>query len=153
MLRRAAYVTVIALLVASAGYASLEYRLATGPTVLCLAVLPLLGLAVSGRSFAGATPDLIFGAIDTGLLAIPALCGGMAFGVAGAVAGGVIGDALTDSIAGFFEGGIAQWLRKRGIEESRESVTTALGKMGGCLVGSGLVLSLAWLLGVAPRLG
>ncbi len=101
----------------------------------------------------GAIPDIIFGAIDTGLLTIPALWGGMLFGVAGAVAGGVIGDALTDAIAGFFEGSIAEWLRKKGIEESREATTSALGKMAGCLIGSGLVLSIALLFGVKPEFG
>ena len=39
---------------------------------------------------------------------------------------------------------------RKGIEESRESVTTALGKMTGCLVGSGLVLSVALLFEIAP---
>ena len=87
----------------------------------------------------------------SGLLVIPALWGGLAFGVAGAIAGGVIGDALTDAVAGFFEGGIAEWLRERGIEESREAITTALGKMSGCLLGAGMVLSLALLLGITPQ--
>ncbi|MFQ5917637.1 MAG: hypothetical protein ACE5I0_07495, partial [Candidatus Binatia bacterium] len=85
------------------------------------------------------------------LLTIPAIWGGISFGVAGAIAGGVIGDALTDGVAGFFEGGIATWLREKGIEESREPITTALGKMAGCLFGSGLVLSMALFLGI--RLG
>ena len=71
--------------------------------------------------------------------------------MAGAIAGGVVGDAVTDSIAGFFEGGIAEWLRKHGIEESREAVTTSLGKMAGCLAGCGLVLSVAFLLGIEPK--
>jgi hypothetical protein len=72
----------------------------------------------------------------------------MKYGAAGAVAGGVIGDALTDSIAGFFEGHIAEWLRSRGFEESREAVTTSLGKMSGCLLGSGFVLTIALIAGV-----
>ena len=88
--------------------------------------------------------------IDTGLLVIPALIGGALFGVAGAIAGGVIVDALTDAIAGFFEGSIAEWLRKKGISEERESVTSALGKMTGCFLGSGAVLSLALLFGIQP---
>ena len=94
---------------------------------------------------------MVFGAIDTGLLTIPALWGGILFGVAGAIAGGVIGDAVTDAIAGFFEGSIAEWLRSKGIEESREAVTTALGKMSGCLLGSGFVLSVALLAGIKPE--
>ena len=65
----------------------------------------------------------------------------------------MIGDALTDGIAGFFEGSIAEWLRKKGVEESRESVTSALGKMGGCLLGSGVILTIALGLGVNPVFG
>ena len=132
---------------------TVKYKLPIGPIVLGLGAIPLLGLLPAHRSLLGAVPDLVFGAIDTGLLTIPALWGGMLFGVAGAIAGGVIGDALTDAIAGFFEGSIAQPLRNRGIEESREAVTTALGKMSGCLVGSGAVLSIALVLGIKPEFG
>jgi hypothetical protein len=83
---------------------------------LALTIVPLLGLFSARKSFKGALPDLIFGAIDTGILVIPALCGGIIYGVAGAIAGGVIGDALTDGIAGFFEGSIAKWLREKGFK-------------------------------------
>jgi hypothetical protein len=51
-----------------------------------------------------------------------------------------VGDAITDGIAGFFEGGIDEWLRKRGIDSSRTAVGSAYGKMAGCLGGSGLAL-------------
>ncbi len=151
MAKKAGYVSAIGLVVALLGLMTLKYRLVIGPFVLLLGIIPLLGLILAHRSLKGAIPDLLFGAIDTGLLTIPAIWGGLAFGVAGAIAGGVIGDALTDGIAGFFEGSIAQWLRARGIEESREPVTSALGKMAGCLLGSGLVLSLALMLGIVPR--
>jgi hypothetical protein len=73
--------------------------------------------------------------------------------VAGAIAGGIIGDAITDAIAGFFEGSIAEWLRKKGIEESREAITTSLGKMAGCLLGSGIVLTTALFVGITPEFG
>lgn len=118
--------------------------------ILGLTLIPLSGFFFAKRSFKGAIPDLIFGAIDTGLLTIPALWGGITFGVAGDIAGGVIGDVLTDGIAGFFEGSIAKWFREKGIEESREPITTALGKMAGCLFGSGIILSLALILGIKP---
>jgi hypothetical protein len=38
---------------------------------------------------------IVFCSIDTGSLTIPALWGGILFGVVEAIAGGVIGDALT----------------------------------------------------------
>jgi hypothetical protein len=152
MIRKASYVGLIGLLVALASIGSLRARLPIGPIVLLLGGLPLLGLWLGRRPIKGAVPDLIFGAMDTGLLTIPALWGGIAFGVAGAIAGGVIGDALTDGIAGFFEGGVAQWLREKGIVESREPVTTSLGKMAGCLLGSGMVLTLALIIGFTPQI-
>ncbi len=151
MIAKASYVTLIALPVAVVGVLTLQHRLPIGPIVLGLAVIPLLGLLMARRSLTGAIPDLIFGAIDTGLLTIPALWGGVLFGVAGAIARGVIGDALSDAIAGFFEGAISERLRSLGIEESREAVTTALGKMSGCLLGSGMILTVALLFGIQPE--
>ncbi|MFC2172411.1 hypothetical protein ACFLU6_07235 [Acidobacteriota bacterium] len=147
-MKKAIYVGVFCLIVAGVGITALRNQLPVGPIILVLSLVPLLGLPLSKRAIRGAVPDIIFGSIDTGLLTLPALLGAMTFGIPGAIAGGVIGDAITDSIAGFFEGSIAEWLRKKGIDESRERVTTALGKMTGCLLGSGLVLSLALLFGV-----
>jgi len=152
MLKQAGYVAVFGIIVAVVGIYALQQRVAIGPVILALALVPLAGLILAKRSFKRAVPDLIFGGIDTGLLVIPALWGGILFGVPGAIAGGVIGDALTDGIAGFFEGGIAQWLRRRGVEESREALTTALGKMSGCLIGSGAVLSVALVFRISPGL-
>ncbi len=151
MLRKATYVTILGIVVAVIGVITLRNRFPLGPIVLVLSVVPLGGLLLTRRPLVGAVPDFIFGALDTGLLTIPALWGGVLFGVAGAIAGGVIGDALTDGIAGFIEGGIAEWLREQGIEESREPVTTSLGKMTGCLLGGGLVLTIALMLGITPE--
>ncbi len=153
MMKKGVYVAIISIPVALVGVLSLRQQFPIGPIVLGLALIPIVGLLLAKRRLTGAVPDMVFGAIDTGLLVIPALWGGLAFGVAGAIAGGVIGDALTDAVAGFFEGGIAEWLRERGMEESREAITTALGKMSGCLLGAGMVLSLALLLGIKPQFG
>jgi len=153
LIRKASYVGILALLVAVIGVYTLQYRLPIGPIIVGMALIPFAGLLIAKRSLIGAIPDIIFGAIDTGLLTIPALWGGILFGVAGAIAGGVIGDALTDAIAGFFEGSIAEWLREKGIEESREATTSALGKMAGCLIGSGIILSIALLFGIKPEFG
>ncbi|MBU0984376.1 MAG: hypothetical protein KKA42_10935 [candidate division Zixibacteria bacterium] len=150
-LRSTLLFAVIAVAVALAAIHTLQRNWPVGPVILLLGGLPIFGLLVQRRSLRSAAPDLIFGAIDTGLLVIPALWGGLTFGVAGAIAGGVVGDALTDGIAGFFEGAIARWLRKRGIDESRDPLTTSLGKMTGCLVGAGAVLVIASLFGVTLR--
>lgn len=151
MLKEGSYVAAFAVPVALLGMLALQYHLPLGPVVLSLTIIPALGLLLASRSLITALPDIIFGALDTGLLTLPALWGGMMFGVAGAIAGGVIGDALTDSVAGFFEGSIAAWLRSRGIAESREPITTGLGKMLGCLLGSGVILSAAFLVGIEPE--
>lgn len=148
---RASYVGLLGALIGIIGVGAVVNEVPLGLLVLPLGVIPLVGLLLARRSLVSAIPDLVFGAIDTGLLVIPAMWGGLAFGVAGAIAGGVIGDAITDSIAGFFEGGIAQWLRSKGIEESREPITSGLGKMGGCLLGSGFVLFVAFLAGIQPK--
>jgi hypothetical protein len=150
MLRKASYVTFFGLIIAVVGYITLDKKLPVGPIVFVLGFLPIFALVLVKRQIKSAIPDLIFGSIDTGLLTIPALVGGTFFGVAGAITGGVIGDALTDGIAGFFEGSISTWLREKGIDESREPVMTSLGKMAGCLLGSGLVLSIFLFFGVRP---
>ncbi len=153
MIKKAVYVALISIPVALFAVIALRQQFPIGPIVLGLGLVPIAGLLLAKRRLTGAVPDMVFGALDTGLLVIPALWGGIVFGVAGAIAGGVIGDALTDAVAGFFEGSIAEWLREKGIEESREAVTTALGKMSGCLLGAGMVLSLALLLGLKPEFG
>lgn len=116
--------------------------------VLTMAVLPLLVALWMKLSLKRLIPDFIFGAIDTGLLTVFAIAGGQTFGVIGAVVGGVVGDAITDGIAGFFEGNIAEWLRNRGVDESRLPLSSGLGKMAGCLLGSGVILIGAALVGI-----
>jgi len=144
-------VVLVAVIVALAAVSTLTYQLPIGPIVFATAFVPLAAIVASRHRISSAVPDLVFGSIDTGLLTIPALVGGLSFGVAGAIAGGVVGDALTDAIAGFFEGHVATWMRDHGFEESREALTTSLGKMAGCLLGSGAVLSVAFVFGVSPQ--
>ena len=153
MIRKASYVGILALPVGLIGVLALRHQLPIGPILLALGLIPIVGLLIARKSLLNAIPDIVFGVIDTGMLTIPALWGGIRFGVAGAIAGGVIGDSITDAIAGFFEGGIAEWLQERGIVESREAVTTSLGKMAGCLFGSGVVLTIALLVGIKPEFG
>lgn len=148
MIRKIGLVLPAIIFVVICGIIILHFRLPLGPSVLGISLVPLLAVRLTGRALSAIVPDLIFGSIDTGLLAIFAIWGASVYGIAGAIAGGVVGDALTDSIAGFFEGHIAEWLRSRGFSESREAVTTSLGKMAGCLIGSGVVLTVAALLGI-----
>lgn len=67
----------------------------------------------------------------------------------GAIIGGAVGDSITDGLAGLFEGKMAEYLRKHGIEEARTPLSSSMGKMSGCLIGVGIVLTVVWgLLGI-----
>lgn len=151
MFKKLIYFSFFASIITVVGLITLKNNYNIGPVILILTILPISALLIAKRSLKSALPDIIFGSIDTGLLTIPALTGGIYYGVAGAIAGGIIGDSLTDGIAGFFEGSLSEWLRKKGIEESREGLTTSLGKMAGCLFGSGIILTIALLFGVSPK--
>lgn len=115
-----------------------------GPVIILLGFIPWIPLKLSGRTIKSTGADIIFGAIDTGLLGVAALIGANFAGVLGAIVGGAVGDSITDSLAGIFEGKAAQYLRKRGIEEARTPLSSSMGKMSGCLLGVGLVLTIAW---------
>ena len=106
--------------------------------ILCLASLKLFKIKISS-----VMPDVIFGIIDNGILALMAVIGGEIAGVAGAVIGGVVGNAITDGIAGLFEGYWAETVSN----DRRTVVGSAVGKMAGCLLGAGVVLVLAGFIG------
>jgi len=106
--------------------------------LLCIASLGLFKIPVKNT-----WPDIIFGIIDNGILAILAIIGGKIAGVTGAIIGGVVGNAITDGIAGIFEGEVAEKLREKKIPEERTMLGSAVGKMAGCLLGAGVVLIIA----------
>jgi len=110
-----------------------------GPTIVLLGFIPWIPLRISGRTITSTGADIIFGAIDTGILGILALIGASFAGVLGAIVGGAVGDSITDGFAGLFEGRMAAYLRKHGIEESRTPLSSSMG----------IVLTIAWsILGV-----
>ena len=123
---------------------SIHHKKLIGPTVILLGLIPLIPLRISGRTVTSTGADIIFGAIDTGFLGIVALIGASFAGVLGAIVGGAVGDSITDGFAGLFEGRVAEYLRKHGIEESRTPLSSSMGKMSGCLLGVGIVLTIAW---------
>lgn len=106
--------------------------------LLCLA--SLLPFKIELRSI---HPDIIFGLIDNGILAILSIFGGHFAGVTGAILGGVVGNAITDGIAGIFEGHHAEKLRSIFVPEERTMLKSAVGKMAGCLFGAGIILIIA----------
>lgn len=141
-------ILVVSLLVIGFGYLGMSTGKLVGFIVFGLGCIPFVAAILVRLAAKRMIPDMVFGVIDTGMLTIFALVGGHVFGVLGAVVGGVVGDAVTDGIAGFFEGGIARWLRAKGIEESRLPLSSGLGKMCGCLFGCGFVLIIATAFGV-----
>jgi hypothetical protein len=105
-----------------------------------LSVICVVSLIPFGVKIKSIQPDIIFGIIDNGILAVMAIIGGHFAGVAGAIIGGVVGNAITDAIAGIFEGYSAEKLRTNNINEERTIIKSAVGKMAGCLLGAGVVL-------------
>lgn len=138
-------VSISSILILSIAYITLKYQIPAAPVIFLMGFIPVTGAVLCKLDLKRLIPDFIFGALDTGLLIIPAIIGGKIFGVLGAIVGSAVGDAITDGIAGFFEGSIAEWLRSKGIEESRLPLSSAFGKMSGCLWGSGFLLTIATL--------
>lgn len=125
---------------------TINYKRLIGPTLILLGLLSLVPLRLFGRPIKSCSADIVFGAIDTGFLGVAALIGASFAGVLGAIVGGAAGDAITDGFAGLWEGKVAQQLRKRGIREARTPLSASMGKMTGCFLGVGLLLTLVWTL-------
>ena len=117
-----------------------------GILLIVLGVICLLSLLPFGIKIKSTWPDIIFGIIDNGILAIMAIFGGYFGGIGGAVLGGVVGNAITDGIAGIFEGYVAEKFDGKETPNSRSMLRSAVGKMAGCLFGAGVVLAVASLL-------
>ena len=113
-----------------------------GLVLVILALLCLVSLIPFKISLKSVLPDIFFGLIDNGILAILAIFGGHFAGVTGAIIGGVVGNSITDGIAGIFEGHMAERLRLRLVSEERTMLKSAVGKMAGCLLGAGVVLAI-----------
>jgi len=143
-------VTIISIVIISVICFTIYNTRVIGPIIILLGFVPWIPLKISGRTIKSTGADIVFGAIDTGILGIAALIGASFAGVLGAIVGGAVGDSITDGFAGLFEGKIAEHLRKHGIEEARTPLSSSMGKMSGCLIGVGIVLTIAWsILGIS----
>lgn len=111
-----------------------------------LGLLSILVLKLFKITWKSVSPDIIFGAIDNGVLVFAAIWGGQVAGVAGAIIGGAVGNTITDGIGGLFEGHIAEHQRAYKIDNLRTALSTSLGKMSGCLFGAGIGLIIIWAL-------
>jgi hypothetical protein len=137
-------VIVISVVIVTAVSFTIYNRRMIGPVVILLGFTPWIPLRIFGRPIRSTGADIVFGAIDTGILGVAALIGANFAGILGAIVGGAVGDSITDGFAGLFEGRIAVNLRKHGIEEGRTPLSCSMGKMSGCLIGVGIVLTVAW---------
>jgi len=117
-----------------------------GPIVLGLGGMVLAMLWAAGRTPRSVAADMVYGAIDIGMLSSVVSITAIFAGPVGTIFGTVIADALTDAIAGMFEGHVAEFLRKRGIEESRTAMSAGLGKMAGGLLAAGVIVTIVGLL-------
>ena len=137
-------VTIVSIVVISVVSFTIFHTKLIGPAIILLGFIPWIPLRISGRTIRSTGADIVFGAIDTGILGVVALIGASFAGVLGAIVGGAVGDSITDGVAGLFEGRMAEYLRRHGIEESRTPLSSSMGKMSGCLIGVGIVLTMAW---------
>ena len=124
-------------------YVTYDLRL-IGPTLIILGLIPWIPIKISDRTIKSTGADIVFGTIDTGILGVAASIGASFAGLLGAIVGGAVGDSITDGVAGIFEGKVAEYLRKYGIEEARTPLSSSMGKMSGCLFGVGITLTIVW---------
>lgn len=133
----------LCVIVASVSLYFIEDAYWVGFVLILLSGLCLVSLIPFKISMSSVLPDIFFGLIDNGMLAVMAIFGGYFAGVAGAVLGGVVGNAVSDGVAGIFEGYFAEKLRSQAISEERTMLKSAVGKMAGCLLGAGFIMSIA----------
>lgn len=134
------YILLLCLIVFVVSIFFVEQEQLIGIVLVLLSVLCIIALMPFRISLKAMRPDIFFGIIDNGILAVMAIIGGLFAGVVGAIIGGVVGNAITDGIAGIFEGYAAEDMRSKNIQEERTILKSAVGKMAGCLLGAGVVL-------------
>ena len=117
-----------------------------GPLFIILGIIAIFFLKSYGFTLQSTFPDIVFGAIDNGILVFAAILGGAYAGVFGAVIGGAAGNTLTDGLGGLVEGHMAEKLREKNINDKRTSLSTMLGKIIGCLFGAGVGLLIIWII-------
>jgi len=136
----------LTILIVSVSYFFVTSKLLIGPILILLGIFSLLPLILLKTPAQILRSELLFGIIDNGILAIFALSGAELFGLLGAIVGSVVGNAITDGLAGIFEGYEWQKITRSKIKEKRTILTIALGKLSGCLLGAGGVLTIFWTL-------
>ncbi|MFH1823337.1 MAG: hypothetical protein ABH817_01310 [archaeon] len=124
----------------------IEKQFWVGPSMIFLGLIVFLSIKLFGQNPYEALSDVIFGIMDNSVLTIFAILGANLFGVLGAVVGGAVGNAASDGFAGIFEGHSSQELSKKKKNNPKTAIRSSLGKMAGCLLGAGIILTIAWTL-------
>ena len=137
------FISLSILIIAVSSYFVFDKKL-IGFLFLGLGVINLIILKFFKINIKAIYPDVIFGAIDNGILVFAAVFGANFAGVAGAIIGGAAGNTITDGIGGLFEGYVAEQQRKDKVNNKRTALSSSLGKMTGCLFGAGIGLILVW---------
>lgn len=140
-------ILVLCIIISAVSVSFIESSQWIGLVLIILALLCLVSLIPFKVDLKSVLPDILFGLIDNGILAILAIFGGHFAGVVGAIIGGVVGNAITDGLAGILEGHMAEKLREKSVCEERTMLKSAVGKMTGCLLGAGVVLALNSVIG------
>ncbi len=123
----------------------MEYKPLIGPVFIVLGFVTLIPLFI-GEHFhlESSFSDILFGMIDNGIFIIAALIGADLAGVLGAIVGGAVGNAISDAVGGIFEGEFASFMKKKEVPQERTALNSSIGKLAGCLFGSGFVLLVVW---------
>jgi len=133
------HVSILSLVIASIIYFAANLQM-IGLILIAAGTLPLISLKLTGEKIKEAISEIVFGAFNTGLIAILAIGGFALEGIFGAIVGVVAGDAITEGFSGILEGEVAEMLMKKGIKEKNDPLISSLGKMAGALLGGGIVL-------------
>lgn len=133
----------LCILIAVVTFFLIDHNRWMGIALLGLGAFCLVTLLPFGIKLKAVLPDIFFGVIDNGILAVMAIFGGYLGGTTGAILGGLVGNAISDGVAGIFEGFVAERYTNQLTSGRRTMLTSAVGKMSGCLLGAGAVLFIA----------
>ena len=140
------HVIILSIVIFAIAFFFVEQKKYIGLVLLALGMLPLISLKILGHTVKATIAEMAFGIFNTGMMVIMAIGGFEVAGILGAVVGVAVGDAITEGFAGILEGEVIEILKNKGIREEVTPLHASLGKMAGCLIGSGIVLIVAWLL-------
>jgi hypothetical protein len=133
------HVTILSVIIFFIAYFSSNLEL-IGLILISLSILPLISLKLTGEKIKEGISEIVFGAVNTGLITLMAFGGFEMAGILGAIIGVAVGDSITEGYSGILEGEVTEILKKYKIKEKIDPLISSLGKMSGALFGGGIVL-------------